>query len=242
MSFVLTVLLAATTQADQTEEPGVQYARDLARVVNQVEQEHVERVTQRQLKELEKKLDVLLQEMQLLRRELNRPSRSIELDPPKRDAPVAERTLTTNTPRSEIPDEQRKFLKYSESIVKKYDENGDQVLVSDEWSRMSRDCSAADTNHDGRISAYELAQFYQQPRAKRDEASQGKQPQVDPRYLKYSTGYIKKYDANDDGVLTKDEWSKMLVDYADADANHDGKITPTEMALLLMKRSGRGGS
>ena len=52
-SFVLAILMAATAQAHQTEELGVQYARDLTRVVNQVEQEHVERITQRQLQELE---------------------------------------------------------------------------------------------------------------------------------------------------------------------------------------------
>jgi Skp family chaperone for outer membrane proteins len=303
--FVLTVLMAATAQADQTEEPGVQYGRDLTRVVNEVEQQHVESMTQRQLRELEKKLDELLKEMRQLRRELNRPSRQIEVDPPQRDA---------NARRSETPEVERRYLIYSASVIKKYDENGDEVLVSDEWSRMSKDPSAADTNHDGRISAPELAMFYQQPRESSTKPSHEKQkevdprlvkyceavvkrydkngdgflasdewsdsqrdystadtdddgllspkemalhyyqqgvrvksspaarqPQADPRYLKYSTGFIKKYDQNDDGVLTEDEWSKLLVDYSDADTNHDGKITPTEMALLLMKRSGAGG-
>jgi TolA-binding protein len=241
-SFVLTVLLAATAQADQTEELGVQYARGLTRVVNEVEQQQVDRITQRQLRELEKKLDELLKEMRQLRRELNRPSRQIEAQPPQRERDAR---ADADESRSGTPEVDQRYLKYSGFVIKKYDENGDEVLVSNEWSKMSKDPSAADTNHDGRISALELALFYQQPRESSTQPSQehaARQPQADPRYLKYSTAYIKKYDDNGDGVLTENEWSKMPVDYSDADTNYDGKITPTEMALLLMKRSGAGGS
>ncbi len=239
-SFVLAILMAATAQAHQTEELGVQYARDLTRVVNQVEQEHVERITQRQLQELEKKLDELLKEMRQLRRELNRPSRQIKAETTRRDAEVDVDLNVSRSETPETPEVNPRYLQYSVRIIEKYDENGDGVLVSDEWTKMSRDCSAADTNHDRHISAPELALFYQQPRSQRVESSHEKQPNVepDPRYLKYSVAYLKKYDENADGVLTESEWSKMRVDYSEADTNHDGRITPTEMALLLMKRTG----
>jgi Ca2+-binding EF-hand superfamily protein len=56
-----------------------------------------------------------------------------------------------------------------------------------------------------------------------------------PKYVKYAVGLIKRYDTNGDGVLTKDEWSSMTNDYSSADADQDGRITPTELAKGLMK-------
>jgi Ca2+-binding EF-hand superfamily protein len=60
--------------------------------------------------------------------------------------------------------------------------------------------------------------------------------QVDKRYVKYAVGLIKRYDQNNDGVLTKDEWMKMSNDYSAADKDGDGRITPTELAAEMAKQ------
>jgi Ca2+-binding EF-hand superfamily protein len=59
---------------------------------------------------------------------------------------------------------------------------------------------------------------------------------ADPRYVKYAVGLIKRYDQNSDGVLTKEEWTKMSNDYSAADRDGDGRITPTELALEMAKK------
>jgi Ca2+-binding EF-hand superfamily protein len=59
---------------------------------------------------------------------------------------------------------------------------------------------------------------------------------LDSRYVKYAVGLIKRYDQNSDGVLTKDEWTKMSNDYSGADTDGDGRITPTELAAEMMKQ------
>jgi hypothetical protein len=59
---------------------------------------------------------------------------------------------------------------------------------------------------------------------------------VSARYVKYAVGYIRRYDENKDGVLTKEEWSKMSKDYSAADTDKDGKITPRELAAAMMNR------
>ncbi len=46
------------------------------------------------------------------------------------------------------------------------------------------------------------------------------------KYVKYAVGYIKRFDSNSDGVLTKEEWTKMSKDYSGADKDSDGRITP----------------
>ncbi len=50
-----------------------------------------------------------------------------------------------------------RYLKYCQSLVAKYDKNGDKVLVRDEWVSMSKDPSAADVDGNGRITVEEYA-------------------------------------------------------------------------------------
>jgi Ca2+-binding EF-hand superfamily protein len=57
---------------------------------------------------------------------------------------------------------------------------------------------------------------------------------IPPKFIKHAVGLIKKYDTNQDGVLTEDEWSSMTNDYSAADTDQDGRITPTELAAALM--------
>jgi hypothetical protein len=60
---------------------------------------------------------------------------------------------------------------------------------------------------------------------------------VPPKYIKYAVSFIKRYDTNKDGVLTQDEWTKMNTDYSSADADKDGRITPTELGAAFVKKS-----
>jgi len=60
--------------------------------------------------------------------------------------------------------------------------------------------------------------------------------QPDERYLRYAQGQINQYDANVDGILTEEEWSKMRRDPSRADRNADGKITADEFAKWLQSR------
>jgi Ca2+-binding EF-hand superfamily protein len=55
-----------------------------------------------------------------------------------------------------------RYVKYAVDMIKKYDTNGDGVLTEDEWSKMNRDYSFADTDGDGRITPHELAAAFNQ--------------------------------------------------------------------------------
>ncbi len=56
------------------------------------------------------------------------------------------------------------------------------------------------------------------------------------KYVKYAVSFIRKYDTNKDGVLTKEEWSKMNTDHSAADTDQDGRITPVELGAVFMKK------
>jgi len=43
-------------------------------------------------------------------------------------------------------------------------------------------------------------------------------------------GVIRRYDTNNDTVLTEDEWKNMPQDHSSADTDKDGRLTPTELA------------
>jgi hypothetical protein len=61
---------------------------------------------------------------------------------------------------------------------------------------------------------------------------------VPPKVVKYAVGFIKRYDANNDGVLTENEWREMNSDYSSADVDKDGRITPLELGAALNRRDG----
>ena len=54
--------------------------------------------------------------------------------------------------------------------------------------------------------------------------------------MTYARGVIKKYDANGDGVLIKNEWVKMKRTPEAADTNKDGKVDDKELATWMSKR------
>lgn len=59
---------------------------------------------------------------------------------------------------------------------------------------------------------------------------------LDSKTLAFSQERIKKYDKNQDGALTKDEWSSMSKDISPADRDGDGRITPTEYAIFTVTK------
>jgi hypothetical protein len=54
------------------------------------------------------------------------------------------------------------YLKYAVGMIAKYDTNKDGVLKADEWTKMNKDYSTADTDQDGRITPAELAVTFSQ--------------------------------------------------------------------------------
>ena len=48
------------------------------------------------------------------------------------------------------------YVKYAVGVIKKYDSNNDGVLQADEWSKMNKDYSSADADHDGKLTPAEL--------------------------------------------------------------------------------------
>jgi Ca2+-binding EF-hand superfamily protein len=60
--------------------------------------------------------------------------------------------------------------------------------------------------------------------------------QVDPRYLNYYRGLVKKHDGNGDGVLTENEWKTMSRDYSTADTDGNGQITAEELTIWSTKK------
>lgn len=63
---------------------------------------------------------------------------------------------------------------------------------------------------------------------------------IDPRFVQYAQGLIKQNDANGNGVLEREEWSKLR-DPEESDRNKDGKITVDELAQRLANY-GKGGN
>ncbi len=59
---------------------------------------------------------------------------------------------------------------------------------------------------------------------------------IDPKYFNFAKGMIAKYDANNDGALTANEWANMSRDPSASDVDGDGRITAEELARGLMKR------
>jgi len=59
---------------------------------------------------------------------------------------------------------------------------------------------------------------------------------IDPRYLTFSQGQIKKYDTNGDNHLEPEEWKSMSSNPEAADTDGNGRISVNEYAIWTMKR------
>ncbi len=64
----------------------------------------------------------------------------------------------------------------------------------------------------------------------------------DDQMRRYATALLRQYDANRNGTLERDEWSKMANDPGKGDKDGDGVITLDELAARFAEQNSRGGS
>ena len=147
-------------------------------------------------------------------------------------------------------DGQVTMAEYSKSWTEKivteftqFDHNGDGIITFNETSSEGASRTAPAESERGDRSDDERRT---ESREKPKSSSSSKEPsKKEPskasaadsdKYLKFAEGYIKRYDTNKNGSLTKDEWSKMRRDYGHADENKDGKLTAAELAKAFNSR------
>ncbi|MFN3152364.1 hypothetical protein [Bremerella sp.] len=136
-------------------------------------------------------------------------------------------------------------------IMSRYDKNKNHYLDGPEWSevRWRDDPTQDDKNKDGRLSIEELCERVVRSNGgrssggeeSRSDGRSGDDRGGDDRFRQYAESLLRQNDRNRNGVLEKDEWSRLRGNPADYDKNGDGKITVEE----LMQRSesyGRGRS
>jgi hypothetical protein len=58
----------------------------------------------------------------------------------------------------------RRYIEYYSRLLQKYDSNSDGSLTKDEWSKMSKDPAAADTDQNGKITVVEYAKWSMSPK------------------------------------------------------------------------------
>ncbi|NMC19514.1 MAG: hypothetical protein GYA33_03750 [Thermogutta sp.] len=63
-------------------------------------------------------------------------------------------------------------------------------------------------------------------------------PPIDERIARFTDGLMQRYDENKNGVLEKEEWSKMRGDWAPADADGDSNISREELSRRLTELNG----
>ena len=108
----------------------------------------------------------------------------------------------------------------------------DQVLALRVFDSMEQ-AVASDPSHQQKESSSQAAT--ESPEATNTAAVD---EDVPPKVVKYAVGLIKRYDADNDGVLTENEWKEMNSDYSSADVDKDGRITPLELGAALNRRDG----
>lgn len=85
--------------------------------------------------------------------------------PAKTETPATAEKSATTTPAPAsggddgLPAPSKAYLSYAVRVIAKYDSNGDNKLVIDEWKAMSKNPSAADTSGDGAITPTEYARW-----------------------------------------------------------------------------------
>ena len=160
---------------------------------------------------------------------------------------------------------------FAQSMLKRYDQNGDGILTRDEWGRM-RDAEAADANNDGKITLDELtARLAEYSRRRRGESDRGSSESGDSgrsgsndsngrtsyrfrtaleRLLEGLPDWFPRQDVNGDGQVAMSEYSsywdeRKVREFAHHDLNGDGLITQRECldaGTLTVELAGPAGS
>ncbi|MEX0867109.1 MAG: hypothetical protein WD030_07100 [Pirellulales bacterium] len=147
------------------------------------------------------------------------------------------------------------LLREVDELFERYDRDGDGRLDAEEQRRVrwSSDPSESDTNGDGVIDRRELAERLAVRRGDSarlspaantgrtgtaaGNASSGVTSDSD-RTRRYAGSLLNQYDDNKNGVLDKEEVSKMSSNLQRADLNKDGTITSDELISHLNNFSG----
>lgn len=122
-----------------------------------------------------------------------------------------------------------------------FDDNGDgiitpkEVMTATDLGAVPGSGGTASSSSKSASSANPLASANPLTTAKTASSSTTSGRPIDPRTLSFFRQVLTQSDANRDGVLTKQEWSKMSKDPSAADANSDGRITVEEYARWRTK-------
>jgi len=113
--------------------------------------------------------------------------------------------------------------------LKQMDANGDGVIEKAEWQGPPERFDAIDADHDGKITEAEV------------KAALGAMGGGDGRWMdKTADAAFRRFDANDDGKITSDEWKGRPETFQLLDANKDGVITREELTPRGPARARRG--
>ena len=143
-----------------------------------------------------------------------------------------------------------RVLNSVDAFLRRYDRNQNGQLDSAEWGRVSwgNDPKASDKNGDGILSRAELtermAKRWGGSSSSRSQSRGNSQSAAKPspsspsrveqaKIDRYAKSLLQQYDTSGNGVLEKEEWSKMTARYAASDANDDGVITARELAIKI---------
>jgi Ca2+-binding EF-hand superfamily protein len=99
--------------------------------------------------------------------------------------------------------------------LKKMDTNGDQKIERSEWQGQAENFDVLDADKDGFLTRREFGQ------ALKDRGQQA----------------LKHFDANSDGKIAREEWTRNAKAFDRLDANGDGFLTPDELRQTKGRRN-----
>jgi hypothetical protein len=192
------------------------------------------------------------------------PGFGVEMDLPEVPGfgPVAEGELAAS---GSLEDRyERRVIDYVNGIFSRYDKNDNDVLDQEEWKdvRWRSDPKESDTNKDGRLTKAEFCErmvkrwnwgrkqqssgggLSNKPSGfgSSGSGSSGSSSSSDSDKVRsYAKSLLTRYDTNKNGVLEKDEWSKMSGKPKESDSNGDDILTLDELTTKLANY-GKGSS
>ena len=151
--------------------------------------------------------------------------------------------------------------KWTDALVEEFfawDANGDGVITVDEARRgvesglsvsalaSSPRSSSSDSGRGTSMASRSSREATPASTASADSSSPdssskpaGGDAVPDERTIKYAETIIKRYDKNNDGVLTASEWESMLMNPSAADTDRDGRISVMEYATYMANQRSR---
>ncbi len=135
-------------------------------------------------------------------------------------------------PAERATDTVSKYRKYAENLVKVYDKNNDGMLAEAELKMMRRPpAKNADSNGDGMVSLDELTNSMVPRNGNPKAASRTSTDEMDEIYLRLSDQVLKTSDKNNNGQLDPNEIkdAKWSAPWKKFDANQDGILSRNEL-------------